>query len=332
MNKTTTIALAATVGFALASTSSSAQTYRWDMPNEYHPGSIHALVADRFAETLHELSNGEIEITLHHGGALGYNSLDQYDAVGDGAVEIASSYVGPWAGLDPIYLLSSLPFLAPSFDEVRALYEAAIPYYEADLADANQVLLAATPWPPSGIWGKEPIDSVDKVHNLRIRTYDANGTITFREAEAAPNQLSWGDVVPQLATGGIDAVLTSADGGAAGQLWEHLPYFTEVNYASPLQFIHINRDVYESLSDELREAVREAARDAEEYGWGLLANRVDENYEQMRENDMTIVTDVPEDFIQYLSDAGQVAVEEWKERFADAEALLADYEDRRGGD
>jgi TRAP-type transport system periplasmic protein len=331
MNRLTIIALAAATGLAFATASSSAQTYRWDLPNGYDAGSIHSLVAEHFAEALHERSRGEIEITLKDGGALGYTSLDQYDAVGDGAVVIASSYVGPWAGLDPIYLLSSLPFLARSFDEVWALYQAAKPSYEADLAASNQVLLLATPWPPSGIWGREPIDSVEKVRGLRIRTYDANGTITLREAGAVPDQLSWADVVPQLATGRIDAVLTSADGGAAGQLWEHLPYFTEVNYASPLQFIHMNKDVHDSLSDALREALHDAAAAAEEYGWGLLADRVEQNYRQMRGNDMIIVTDAPEDFIRHLSDAGKAALDEWKERFPDAEALLADYEERRGG-
>ena len=88
--------------------------------------------------------------------------------------------------------------------------------------------------------GNKPLDSMDAIKNVRIRTYDANGTITLRNAGAAPIQLSWADTVPQLTTGGIDGVLTSADGGAAAQLWEHQSHFTEVNYASPLQIVHMN--------------------------------------------------------------------------------------------
>lgn len=306
-----------------------AQSVSWDLSNEYPPGSIHAQTADRFIDAVAEASEGEVTITAHHGAALGYRSLDHFDAVGDGAIEIASSFVGPWAGIDPVFLLPSLPFLAPSVEDTRALYEAARPYYEATLEDSNQILLYATPWPPSGIWANKPVDSVEALSGLRIRTFDANGTVTMREAGASPIQLSWADTVPQLTTGGIEAVLTSADGGAAAQLWEHQSHFTEVNYALPLQFVHVNRDAFEGLAEAQQAAVRSAAADAEEYGWDLLGERVQQNYATMEGQGMTIVTDVPAAYIDHLTEAAQTALDEWRARFPDADALLEDYEARR---
>lgn len=321
---------AATAALIAGTTLASAQSISWDLVNEYQPNSIHAQSADKFIEELATASGGEIEVTAHHGASLGYKSLDQFDAVGDGAVQLASSYVGAWSGISPIFLLSSLPFLAPTIEDTRALYEAATPTYEAVLDEANQVFLFATPWPPSGIWADKPVDTMEALQGLKIRTYDANGTVTLREAGAAPIQLSWADVVPQLTTNGIDAVLTSADGGAAAALWEHQSYFTEISYALPLQIVHINKDTYEGLTDEQKQAVEDAADAAEAYGWGLLEERVAENYAQMRDNGMTIVEDVPEDFITQLSEAGQTAIEDWKSKSgADAETVLADYESRR---
>ena len=255
--------------------------------------------------------------------------MDQFDAVGDGAVQVASSFVGAWSGIDPVFLVSSLPFLAPTVKDTRALYEASKPYYEKVLADSNQVFLFATPWPPSGLWGNKPLDSMDAIKNVRIRTYDANGTITLRNAGAAPIQLSWADTVPQLTTGGIDGVLTSADGGAAAQLWEHQSHFTEVNYASPLQIVHMNKDVYDGLTDAQKEAVAKAAKEAEDFGWGLLENRVKENYAQMKENGMTIVTDVSPDYLAALGKAAEESISDWKAKFPDADKLLADYESQR---
>lgn len=319
------------LGLVAGSTGAFAQTLNWDLVNEYQQNSVHAQTADKFIEELGAASNGEINVTAHHGASLGYKSLDQFDAVGDGAVQLASSYVGAWAGIDPIFLLSSLPFLAPSVEDTRALYEAAKPYYEKVLADANQVFLFATPWPPSGIWANKPVDSIEALKGLKIRTYDANGTVTMRAAGAAPIQLSWADVVPQLTTNGIDAVLTSADGGAAAALWEHQSHFTEVNYAMPLQIVHMNRDTYDSLSDEQKQAVKTAADKAEAFGWNLLEKRVQENYKEMSDHGMTIVKDVPDEFIQKLSEAGQVAIDDWKSKFGEEEAekLLSDYQSRR---
>ncbi|WAP69147.1 TRAP transporter substrate-binding protein [Jiella pelagia] len=324
----TIMAASVSLGLAFAAGTAAAQE-RWDLANEYPPNSVHAQSADTFIEALEAASNGEIDVTAHHGAALGYKSVDQFDAVGDGAVQLASSFVGAWSGIDPIFLVSSLPFLAPTVKDTRALYEVSKPYYEKVLADANQVFLFATPWPPSGLWGNKPLDSMDSIQNVRIRTYDANGTITLRNAGAAPIQLSWADTVPQLTTGGIDGVLTSADGGAAAQLWEHQSHFTEVNYASPLQIVHMNKDVYDGLSDEQKEAVTKAAKEAEDFGWGLLENRVKENYAQMKENGMTIVTDVSPDYLAALGKAAEESISDWKAKFPDADKLLADYESQR---
>ncbi|MDQ3560764.1 MAG: C4-dicarboxylate ABC transporter substrate-binding protein, partial [Pseudomonadota bacterium] len=108
--KNIVFSLVMAVGVAGIASSALAQKQTWDLANEYPPNSVHAQSADRFIEALREASGGDIEITAHHGSALGYKSLDQFDAVGDGAIEVASSFVGPWAGIDPIFLLPSLPF------------------------------------------------------------------------------------------------------------------------------------------------------------------------------------------------------------------------------
>lgn len=309
------------VSIGLIATGASAQV-TMDLANEYPPASIHAQTADAFIAAVSEGSGGSIVITAHHGAALGFRSADHFDAVGDGAVELASTFVGVWAGIDPVFLTSSLPFLAPSIEDNFALYQATKPFYEATMADANQVFLFATPWPPSGLWGNKPLDSMEALAGQRIRTFDANGTITLREAGASPIQLSWADTIPQLTTGGIDGVLTSADGGAAAQMWEHQSHFTEVNYAMPLQILHMNKDAFEALSAEQQAAVRAAAAEAEAFGWDLLANRVSENYATMQANGMTIVTDVSPDYLAALGAAAETTVNEWKARFPHAEALL----------
>jgi len=318
-------AVVATFGLAAPATAQIA----WDLANEYPPGSIHAQTADTFIAAVQEATGGAITITAHHGAALGFRSVDHFDAVADGAIPVASSFGGVWAGIDPVFLISSLPFLASSIEDNWALYQASKPYYAAVLEEANQVFLFASPWPPSGLWGKKPLDSIESLRNVRIRTFDANGTVTLRAAGASPIQVSWADVVPQLSTGALDGVLTSADGGAASQLWEHQSHFTEVNYAMPLQFMHMNRDEYEMLSDDLRAAVRAAAEKAEKQGWDLLAARVAQNYETMTANGMTIVAEVPAEFLAALSAAAEETHAEWRGRFGPAEELLAAYEAAR---
>ncbi|WP_420348248.1 TRAP transporter substrate-binding protein [Pelagibius sp.] len=301
----------------------SAAEIKWDMANEYNDTSIHAEGDRLFSSKLAEMTGGAIEITHHFGGSIGFKSKDQLDAVGDGALPIANTYVGPLGGIDPMFLLPSLPFLAKTAEEARRLLDVARADYEAIFAANNQKLLWASPWPPSGIWAKKPVDSDAAITNLKIRTYDANGTITLQQAGAAPIQLSWADVVPQLSTGGIDAVLTSAEGGTNAKFWEHLSHFTEVNYAMPLNMIHINLDTWNDLSAAHQAAVLDAAKAAEDYVWEKVEARVAQNYADMKAAGMTVVTGVSDDYLAELNAAGSQAREEWLAKTgAKGEAIL----------
>lgn len=303
-----------------------AEQTSWDLANEYPATSIHAKTADKFIATLDQVSGGTMKITAHHGGALGYKSIDQYDAVGQGAVQLASSFATPWSGLNPLFALSSIPFIAKTPAEERKLYDIAKPYYEKILEKDDQVLLFATPWPPSGLWGNKPLNAMAAIKGLRVRTYDTNGTLTFGAAGATPIQLSWADTVPQLTTNGIDSVLTSADGGSASQLWEHQSHFTEINYAMPLQFVHMNKDVYDDLSDQQKAWVAEAAKAAEDFGWAQLAGNVADNYALMKSHGMTIVTDLEPGYLDALAKAAAPTVEDWKKKVGpDAEKILSAY-------
>lgn len=308
-----------------AHTGSAVAQARLDIANEYPSTSIHAQTVDRFIAELGDAA----DVTAHHGAALGYKSGDHYNAVGDGAVPIASSFTGAWSGIKPIFLVSSLPFIATSIEETRALYDATRPYYEAALEEDNQVFLFATPWPPSGIWATRAVETPEAMQELTIRTFDSLSTTTLRNAGASPIQLSWTDIVPQLATGGINSVLTSADGGASAQFWEYLSDFTEINYALPLQVVHMNRDAFEMLDDETEEALLQAAEAAEAFGWDLLETRVQESYDKMKENGVTVTTEISEELTKLLSEAAEPVVSDWVELVGDdAEAIISEYNTR----
>jgi TRAP-type C4-dicarboxylate transport system substrate-binding protein len=306
-----------------------AQTIKWDMPNEYPPSSIHGENDAFFSKALKAKSGGKIEITHHYGASLGYKSKDQFDAVTDGAVPIADTYMGPLRGVHPIFLLSSLPFLAKTIDEAKILWTVSMPYYEKVLNQSNQILLCASPWPPSGVWSKKPIRNKGDVKTLKIRTYDPNGTITFKNIGAAPIQLSWSDVVPQLGTGGIESVLTSAEGGVSAKFWDLLSHFSEINYSAPLNMIHMNAKVFKALPPELQKAVKEAAAETNVHAWESLKGRVQQNYTDMKAQKMTIVTDVEPAFLDELEAAGKPAIDEWLEKMGpEGKEIMAEFKKR----
>jgi TRAP-type C4-dicarboxylate transport system substrate-binding protein len=291
-----------------------AQSLRWDMPNEYPGTSIHGEGDQFFARALSERSGGRVAITHHFDAALGYRSKDLLDAIGQGKVALGDMYVGALGGVDPIFLLPSLPFLAVTPAEARLLVEVARPAYEVALARHNQMLLYPSPWPPAGLWAKKPLTSLGDLLGLRVRTADGNATITMRAAGALPSQISFADALPLLKSGAIDAVLSSGDGGAGDRLMETLTHFTAVNYSMTMSMVTMNLDTWKGLPPDLQAAVRAAAEAASERQWKEIVNRVTANYARMRARGITIVTELSPEYERGLRAAGQVAVDEWLAR------------------
>jgi len=297
----------------------------WDMPTEQSQSSLTGVANLAFADAVSRGTGGAINITVHFGGALGYRSTDQYDAVTTGAVVLADTYTGPIVGYDPIWQVSALPFLTGGIEDAWRLYEASRSTYEAILEADGQILLYTIPWTPSGIWSRRPVTATEDVAGLRIRTFDPLGQMTFSGAGAQPATLPFVDVVPQLTTGGIEAALTSAEGGFQNKFTDLLDYFTIINYASPLSIIHMNRDVWDGLPEEHRAALAEAATETEAMIWALAVTREGEVMEQMRAEGTTILEASPE-LLDLLQEAAEAAIAGWLERAGDrGAAILAAY-------
>jgi TRAP-type C4-dicarboxylate transport system substrate-binding protein len=298
---------------------------RWDMPTEQSQSSLTGVANLFFAQAVSERTGGAITIRVHFGGALGYRSTDQYDAVSTGAVVLADSYTGPLVGHNPIWQVSALPFLTSGIEDARRLYEAARPTYEAILKADGQLLLYTIPWTPSGIWSRRPIRTPADLAGLRIRTFDPLGQATFAAAGARPRTVPFIDVVPQLTTGGIEAALTSAEGGFQNRFTDLLDHFTIINYASPLSIVHMNRAVWDRLPEAHRAALAAAAAETEAMIWARAVAREAEVLEQMRAKGTKIIEASPE-LLELLRNSAKSAIAGWLERTGErGAAILAAY-------
>lgn len=272
----------------LLSTPLQAQPVQWSMATEYPASAIPGEGLRSFAENIAKESGGRIVVTPSFDAAAGVKSADMVAAVRDGKLTAGDAFAGAMGKADPLFLLSSLPFLAATNEDARKLYDRAKPAYVKRLAAEKQRLLYATPWPPSGIWAKKPIVSPDDLKGLSIRTYDATSTKVLTDAGAAGVNLSFADTMPKLTDGSVVAVLSSGDGGAGRKLWDYLPHFTEITYAVPLSLATVNEAAYQALPADLRAAVDRAAVATEASQWRLLESRLTENYARMKANNVTI--------------------------------------------
>ena len=260
----------------------------WDMPTEYPQSAMPGLGITTFARHLAERSAGKLQIRPSFDAAAGIRSADMLAAIAAGKVQAGDALAGALDAEDAIFALPTLPFLATSTADARRLAELARPYLAAALQNKGLRLLYLTPWPPSGIWSKAPLKTTADLSGLSIRTYDRISSEVFAAAGAKAASISFADTMPKLVDGSINAVLSSGDGGAGRELWKFLPCFSEITYSLPLSIAGVNQAIYDGLDPELRAAVDAAGRQTEIELWLALSTRLQENYQRMRQNGVTI--------------------------------------------
>ncbi|MES2010819.1 MAG: TRAP transporter substrate-binding protein [Pseudomonadota bacterium] len=296
----------------------------WRMATEYPASAMPGEGLATFADEVKARTAGAIDVKPSFDASAGVKSAQMPAAVKEGRLEGGDAFGGALGAVDPLFLLSSLPFVATSVDSARRLAELARADYARAFEAQGQHLLYVTPWPPTGLWSRNAVGTLTDLRALSVRTYDETSTEVMRAAGAQPTNLSFADAMPRLKDGSVNAVLSSGDGGAGRKLWDYLPNFTAIGYAMPLSFTTVNAAAYAALPPALRASVDAAAQATEQKQWARLGTRLDENTTRMRANGVTIQDNPAPAVQQALRDAGAGAVAAWRTRVGSERAGVLD--------
>lgn len=239
----------------------------WDLPVVWPADNYITVNTQRFAKEVAAATDGEVQITIHPGGSLGFKGPDMFSAVRDGLVPIGDMLLQQQTGDNPLLGLQSLPYLIDSYEDQVAFQQFYRPVLNDVFAESNQKLLFTVPWPQQQVYTKKEIHSIDDFAGIKIRSADASATEIFSAAGMTPVQLPWGEVIPSLATGAIDAVGTSSPSAVDGSFWEFLTHGYATRHTWNLDAISVNMDAWNQLSPEHQQAIAEAAARLEPEFW-----------------------------------------------------------------
>ncbi|WP_101340274.1 TRAP transporter substrate-binding protein [Cereibacter azotoformans] len=287
------ITVIAAFAASVAATSASAQT-QWDMSIVWPEGNFHTQNAMAFADAVREATDGEVEITVHSGGALGIKGPEGMAAVRDGLVPIAEILLNQQVGEAPVLGIETLPFLAPSMSELALLHKFYRPKLDEVAAGMNQKILYMVPWPGQAVFAPNPINTVEDLKGLTIRVVDSNGNDFFGALGATPIQMPWGEVVPSLAAGTIKGVTTSSSSGVDGAFWEFTKHMSTFNWQASSNIMSVNLDAWNGLPAETQAAIEETAANLEGQFWLNSRAEDDKKLATLRENGVEITAPSPE--------------------------------------
>ena len=296
---------------------------QWKMATEYPESNISGVGLATFGKLLASNTHGSLTTANAFDNEMKISSGEMLRAAQDHRIDGGDAFAGPLEASDPIFGLSSLPFVVQSVDAARAVNARARPLYERALAARGLKLLYITIWPATGIWSDQPLKNVADLQALSVRTYDYNSAEVMRAVGATAEYLPFNEAIAKLKDHKLNAILTSGDGGAGRKLWDDLRHFTPINYAIPISIAFVRQDGFEALPKETQDQVEAAAAATEKSQLELLANRTAENYKRMRSNGVSIDEPASPAVIAALKRAGSGPIAAWQTKVsAEAVAIL----------
>jgi TRAP-type C4-dicarboxylate transport system substrate-binding protein len=309
-------------GAALALSGTAAGAESWDMPLAYPDSNFHSQNAKAFAECVQSGTNGELEIVVHPGGSL-FKGNEIKRAVQTGQAPIGERLISAHQNEEALFGFDSVPFLATSYEDSDALWEAAKPSIEETLDAQDLVLLYAVPWPPQGIYTKKPLEAAADLQGVKFRSYNA---ATARMAElmgAVPVQIEEAELSQALATGVADSFISSGSTGYDRKVWEQMTHWYDVAAWLPRNLVFVNKDAWEELDEATQQVLEDCAAKAAAAGTAESERLNDWYKEQLTANGMS-VQPAGEQLRADLEKIGQTMTDEWLEATGEVGKKIVD--------
>jgi TRAP-type C4-dicarboxylate transport system substrate-binding protein len=319
-------AFAAAAAVVLAAAPACAQV-KWNLPSAYPASNFHVENLSALARDVGEATGGKLQITVHPNASL-FPATAIKSAVRIGQAQVGEVLLSLHESEDPMLGIDVVPFLATSYAEARRLWAASKPAIEKRLASQGLMVLFAVPWPPQGIYSKKEINQVGDMRALSWRVYNA---ATQRIAElvgAYAVTIQAADLPQALATGLINAFMTSSATGYDSKAWEHMSYFYDAQAWLPKNVTVMNKAAFEQLDAPTQQVVLKAAAAAEARGWWRSQDKTKWYTEQLAANGLKVLP--PSQTLKVeLQQIGEQLTGEWlKKSGADGQAVIDVYKSK----
>jgi TRAP-type C4-dicarboxylate transport system substrate-binding protein len=316
-------AFAAAVAVALLAAPACAQV-RWSLPSAYPADNFHSENLDAFAQEVAEATGGKLAIKTYPNASL-FPATAIKSAVRIGQAQMGEILISVHDNEDPMFGIDVVPFLAASYDEARKLWAASKPAIERRFAAQGLTVLFAVPWPPQGIYAKKEINTVADMQGLSWRVYNAGTERIAQIVGAYPVTIQAADLQRALATGLINAFMTSVATGYDTKAWETMTYFYDTQAWLPKNVTLVNKAAFDRLDKSTQEVLLKAATSAEARGWSRSQERHRWYAEQLAAHGLKVLP--PSDALKSgLHQVGERLTAEWLVKAgSDGQAVIEAY-------
>lgn len=239
------------------------------MATSASPDSGPGRATQTFIANLSARTEGQLAVAAHAPFSL-MKPIEIKEAVRRGVVSVGELTLSLHAGEAPIYGLDSLPLLAFDYAEARRLYEAQKPALDRRLSEEGLKLLYSTPYLAQSLCAARSVASMADLKGFRLRVYNHLTKKLALYCGAQPVAVETNEIALAINTNRIDGFVASVGQALVRKAWIVAPYFHDLALWIPRSAVIANRPQFEALPAEIRKAMAEAARFAEERAWDAV--------------------------------------------------------------
>lgn len=250
----------------------------------------------KFGELVESKTNGSIKVEVYPNGQLG-GDREVFESLQFGSIQGTTMSTGPIAQFVPKFNVFDLPFLFPNSEVAYEVLDGKI---GSDLLAEleSQNVIGLNYW-ENGFRhltnGVKEVKTPEDVKGLKIRTLENDLHMDiWSELGANPTPMAFTELFAGLQQGVVDGQENPVGNVTANKFYEVQKYLSKTGHVYNASPFLISKDFWNTLSDEEKKAVQEAADEARDHQRELNQKEDEDGYKFLTENGMT-VTDITDE-------------------------------------
>jgi TRAP-type transport system periplasmic protein len=266
----------------------------------------HAQFMEPWARKVEEESGGRIKVEIYPAMQLGGKAPQLYDQVRDGIADVVWTLPGYTPGRFPTIEVFELPFLPASAEATSQAVQAFFEKHQLEEFDDVHPLMFHVHAPGKFHMKDAPVQTLEDLQGKKIRAPTRVINETLGVLGATPVGMPVPQVPEALSRGVVDGVVIPWEVSRPLRVHElsnsHTSFAGDRGFYTSVFLFGMNKDVYESLPDDLKQVIDDNSGMA-------LAQRIGKVWDEAEEPGRQAAEETGAEF--YVIEGGEL--ERWKE-------------------
>jgi TRAP-type C4-dicarboxylate transport system substrate-binding protein len=295
----------------------------WELLTPFASDSFETRNLEQFVSELGDATNGGFKLVVLSTPSMRGADIEQ--AVAAGRAPAGEFLISDLGGRNPAFEADLVPFLATTYDEALALWDASRPVLQPLLEADGLHLAFVVAHPPRGMFVDKELWKMSDLRGVRILD-DHPMTAKFAAlVSAVAAERPQGTLAQAFTTNKIDAMIASIPAGVAENAWTFVQNYYDLRISLPKSVVVFNRAAYAALDPEIQRAVLNAAVAAQNRGWATSATANNDGIDLLRSKGMTVAAP-PREIADGLKQVGASMARDWAQRAGDqGQTILGQY-------